>query len=236
MAPELDETPESPLVGEAATVVLLREGRTRSGGRHGVEVLLLERPHSGSFAGAWAFPGGRVDPEDGEGEAALLRAAVRETVEETGLVLDPSALVPLSHWIPPLGAPKRLRTWFFLAGHPGGEVVLNPGEHVGAEWLAPEEALERHAAGGVVLVPPTWVTLHALRGAAGVAEALARFAGRGGFERYFSHPLRGDDGVRAILWAGDAQYEDPSAAGGARHRLWIDALPWRYERTGPEEI
>ena len=223
MASDVDETPESPLVGEAATVVVLRDGAA------GVEVLLLERPHSGSFAGAWVFPGGRVDPEDGEGDAGLRRAAVRETLEETGLVLEPAGLVPLSHWIPPIGAPKRLRTWFFLAGHPGGDVVLNPGEHVGCEWMTPEAALERHGAGGVVLVPPTWVTLHRLLGARGVDDALAR-AGGDGFERYFSHPLRGDDGVRAVMWSGDAQYDDPAAMGGARHRLWIDALPWHYER------
>jgi 8-oxo-dGTP pyrophosphatase MutT (NUDIX family) len=224
MASDVDETPESPLVGEAATVVVLRDGAA------GVEVLLLERPHSGSFAGAWVFPGGKVDPEDGDGEAGLRRAAVRETLEETGLVLEPAGLVPLSHWIPPIGAPKRLRTWFFLAGYPGGDVVLNPGEHVGCEWMTPEAALERHGAGGVVLVPPTWVTLHRLLGARGVDEALAR-AGGDGFERYFSHPLRGDDGVRAVMWSGDAQYEDASAVGGARHRLWIDALPWRYEHS-----
>ncbi|WP_158251546.1 NUDIX domain-containing protein [Cryobacterium sp. M91] len=51
-------SPAAPL-GVAATVVLLRDGA------EGPEVLLLERPrHRGSFAGAWVFPGGGVDPED----------------------------------------------------------------------------------------------------------------------------------------------------------------------------
>ncbi|WP_077488853.1 NUDIX hydrolase [Sinomonas mesophila] len=255
-----EETADSPLVGEAATVVLLREAPEAAG----VEVLLLERPHSGTFAGAWVFPGGRVDPEDAvageavagesggdappwdpahdagwpawrgvppEHGAALGRAAVRETLEETGLALDAAALVPLSHWIPPIGAPKRLRTWFFLAEHPGGEVRLNPGEHVGFEWLTPAAALERHADGDVVLAPPTWMTLHGLREAAGVRAVLAARAAVPGFERYFSHPLRGQDGVLAVMWEGDAQYDDPFAGGHARHRLWTASLPWRYERT-----
>ena len=253
---DAEETPDSPLVGEAATVVLLRERPGDAGPGRGVEVLLLERPHSGTFAGAWVFPGGRVDPEDaaagepaeGVGEAhdagrpawrgvppgrgaVLARAALRETLEETGLAVVPEALVPLSHWIPPLGAPKRLRTWFFLAGHPGGEVRLNPGEHVGFAWLTAEEALERHADGAVVLAPPTWVTLHGLRGAGSVREVLERQGAEPGFERYFSHPLRGPDGVRAVLWTGDAAYDDPAADGPGRHRLWTESLPWRYERT-----
>ena len=254
---DVEETQDSPLVGEAATVVLLRD----IPGETSVEVLLLERPHSGTFAGAWVFPGGRVDPEDlvagdsaadagevplgsardvgrpawrgvaPERGAALARAALRETFEETGLALDPWVLVPLSHWIPPLGAPKRLRTWFFLAGHPGGDVRLNPGEHVGFEWLTPEEALERHAGGDVVLAPPTWITLHGLLGAGSVREALEVRGAEPGFERYFSHPLCGEGGVRAVMWSGDAQYEDPSASGHARHRLWTESLPWRYERS-----
>ena len=93
------------LVGTAATVVLLRDGA------HGIEVLLLERPrHTGTFAGAWVFPGGRVDPEDYDAAGsvppdlqaeprnpeedlpAARIAGVRETVEETGLVLAPESL------------------------------------------------------------------------------------------------------------------------------------------------
>ena len=41
-----------PSIPVAATVVLLRDA-TR-----GVEVLMIERPDRGSFAGAWVFPGG----------------------------------------------------------------------------------------------------------------------------------------------------------------------------------
>ena len=53
-----DQTAERP-IGVAATVVLLRDSAD------GPEVLLLERPrHRGSFAGAWVFPGGGVDPDD----------------------------------------------------------------------------------------------------------------------------------------------------------------------------
>src|ERR687898_710441 len=86
----------------AVTPVLLREGD------RGPEVLLLERPDRGSFAGAWVFPGGKVDDadrltEDEPEESVARRAAVRETSEECGLIVAPDALVTLSCWNPPAG-------------------------------------------------------------------------------------------------------------------------------------
>ncbi|MDQ4503457.1 NUDIX domain-containing protein [Sinomonas sp. ASV322] len=240
--------PETQAADDAATVVILRD-TSGPEGEAGVEVLLLERPGRGSFAGAWAFPGGRVDPEDfrpgdparlradddGAAPAAVplaaRRAAVRETAEETGLALNESDLVDLSCWIPPQRAERRLRTWFFLAADPGGEIVLNESEHVAFAWLAPAAALERHAAGQLALFPPTWVTLHGLVGAESSAAALAEAAERG--PRLFaSFQLFGENGrIEAVLWNGDAQYLNPGAIGNARHRLTLTSLPWVYERT-----
>ncbi|MGZ8335021.1 MAG: NUDIX domain-containing protein [Allosphingosinicella sp.] len=74
----------------AATLVLMRE---REEGPP--EILMTER-HSGMAfaAGALVFPGGRIDPEDeaaaaefpGFADAAARIAAIRETIEETGIV------------------------------------------------------------------------------------------------------------------------------------------------------
>lgn len=88
---------------DAAGLVLLRDGRA------GREVLLGRRRQSARFLpGVYVFPGGRLDPEDrlnsGFAErfqalpggldaatqrkaAALLRAAFRETFEETGVLV-----------------------------------------------------------------------------------------------------------------------------------------------------
>lgn len=229
----MPETP--PVHGDAATVVILRDGPD------GVEVLLLERHGRGSFAGAWAFPGGTVDPEDGivgdvgdsphEPPLAVRRAAVRETLEETRIALDVDALVGLSIWVPPQRAEKRLRTWFFVAAYPGGDVVLNDGEHVAFAWVTPAAALERHGAGELVLFPPTWVTLHGLLGAEKAALAVADAASRAP-EFYASLQLFAADGkIEAVLWAGDAQYENEAAIGPARHRLQVSGLPWVFERS-----
>src|SRR5690348_5643849 len=111
----MDEPPRSTAVAEpAATVVVVRDGAA------GIEVLLLRRSARPPFGGMWVFPGGRVEPGDADPSrpmdelAAARRAAVRETREEAGLVLDAATLVPMSHWTPPGITPRRFTTWFFL--------------------------------------------------------------------------------------------------------------------------
>ncbi|MEV8243278.1 NUDIX hydrolase [Streptomyces rochei] len=73
---------------QSAVLILFGEGEP---GR-GPELLLMERAGTlRSHAGQPAFPGGALDPEDGDpqGEGPL-RAALREAEEETGL--DPSGV------------------------------------------------------------------------------------------------------------------------------------------------
>ena len=215
--------------GVAATVVLLRDGAS------GLEVLLLERPrHRGSFAGAWVFPGGAIDPGDGEPgdrveEHAARRAAARETREETGLEVNSSDLVAVSVWSPPANVPKRLRTWFYYAMAPAGEPVLAPDEAIGFRWIRPDEALAAHATGELSLVPPTWVTLHGLASAASVADAL-RWA-RSGEVRYYETRFVASRNV--LLWEGDVAHADEMLldTDGPRHRLEISSLPWVYRRS-----
>ncbi len=200
----------------AATVVLVRDSA------RGPEVLLLRRPDRGSFAGAWVFPGGKIDDADREGagadadEIAVARiAAVRETREEVGLVIGAKSLVTISCWVPPRGIPLRIRTWFFAAEAPAGEIVPQEDEVEEYAWLRPGDALDRHGRGGLHLYPPTWVTLHGVSDQADAAAVLAevRLAGIRRFETAL-HP------------------ELPSTMVWSDARLETASLPWVFTPRG----
>jgi len=74
----------------AATLILMRGAASGS-----PELLMIERARTMAFAaGALVFPGGRIDPDDhllatrigsGIADAAARIAAIRETIEETGV-------------------------------------------------------------------------------------------------------------------------------------------------------
>src|SRR3954454_19001285 len=91
---------------QAATVILLRGGSER------LEVLLVKRnPAQRFMGGAWVFPGGAVDTDDGSGTAAHRAAGVREVAEEAGIDLpDARALVRFSRWITPAMVKIRFDT------------------------------------------------------------------------------------------------------------------------------
>ncbi|MFD5215824.1 NUDIX domain-containing protein [Microbacterium sp. NPDC058345] len=207
----------------AGTAVVLRDGP------RGLETLLLRRPETGSFAGAWVFPGGKVEDVDvvpGETETdAARRAAVREAQEETGMRVADAAV--LSHWTPPPQTPVRISTWFFLARDLGDELHLSAGEIVDAVWLTPEQAFDGHVDGSLTLFPPTWVTLHGLRGHRTVDEA---YASLGDPEHFATQVTPVKDGM-LITWQGDEEHPGGPGVFGARHRLTTGVLPWRYERT-----
>lgn len=214
----------------AATVVLLRDGAG------GLETLMLHRTSKVAFGGMWVFPGGRVDAADARAEdtdemAAARRAAAREAGEECDLRVDPADVVPFSHWTPPAITPRRYATWFFLARAVEGDVTVDGGEIHDHRWLSPREVLDRRDRGEVDLAPPTWVTLHDLAELPDVEAALAMAATRQPVPRYETHWCEIDGGAVA-LWDGDAGYELSDAAlPGSRHRLWMTAAGWRFERS-----
>lgn len=221
--------PDQPV--PAATVVLLRDTPS------GVSTLMLHRSSKVAFGGMWVFPGGRVDPGDhAPGDIDDLeparRAAIREAVEEARLKLEPRELVPISHWTPPAGTPRRYLTWFFLARAGDGDVVVDGHEIHDHAWLTPAEVLERRHRGEVVLAPPTFVTLSHLLHVRDVDDAV-RMARSRPPHRYATRWVPAGDGVVA-LWQGDAGYDAEDAhAPGPRHRLWMDADAWRFEHTPP---
>lgn len=214
----------------AATLVLLRDGPGA------IEVLLLERPDRGTFAGGWVFPGGKVEAVDRVGDDAddaelaeertARNAAVRETAEETGLTVAPEALVPLSQWSPPRELAVQFHTWFFVAEAAEGEIVMQASEVVDHMWIRPADALKRHGAGQLRLFPPTWVTLDTLMAYPTVDAALEAIG-----RRELQHYATRQDPQRGLaMWDGDEAYDGAAdSEEGPRHRLHVGSLPWRFE-------
>ncbi|WP_029261932.1 MULTISPECIES: NUDIX domain-containing protein [unclassified Microbacterium] len=190
----------------AGTVVLLRAADP------GFEVLLMRRPDRGSFAGAWVFPGGKVEPadlRDGDEEVEdARRAAIRETFEEVGVVVE--ELVAFSEWHPPVEAPTRIRTWFFLAAAPSTDPSPSEDEVAEIAWVRAAEALARHGAGEWMLYPPTWITLHQLSAFTDAASALSS----GGAVQLFQTRVLGSGAAQAFAWE--------------QGRLEAGELPWRF--------
>jgi 8-oxo-dGTP pyrophosphatase MutT (NUDIX family) len=154
----------------AATVVLLRGGAT------GLEVLLVRRtPRARFMAGAWVFPGGAVDPGDGEGHAGLRAAARRELREEAGIELAPEdELVAFSNWVTPARVRIRFDTWFYLAAAPAGQETRVDGrEIVEARWRAPADAVAAADRGEMTIVFPTRKHLERIAQYRSAAELLA---------------------------------------------------------------
>lgn len=154
----------------AATVIMLR------GGAEAIEVLLVKRnPDARFMGGAWVFPGGAVDRHEGEGDAALRAAALRELAEEAGIELEgPGELVPFSRWITPAQVKIRFDTWFYLAALPDGAVPrVDGGEVVDSRWYVPAAALEAARRGELLLVFPTIKHLEQLSSFSSTDELLA---------------------------------------------------------------
>jgi 8-oxo-dGTP pyrophosphatase MutT (NUDIX family) len=171
---ELNEGAET-VPRPAATVILLR------GGEHALEVLLVRRnPEARFMGGAWVFPGGAVDRAEGEGDAALRAAAIREVFEEAGITLEDAAgLVPFSRWITPAQVKIRFDTWFFLAPVPAGaSPSVDGSEIVDARWISPVAALEAAGAGELFMVFPTIKHLEQLSKFESAQAVMARARGR----------------------------------------------------------
>jgi 8-oxo-dGTP pyrophosphatase MutT (NUDIX family) len=104
----------------SAVLVLFGEGPS------GPDVLLIERAHTmRSHAGQPAFPGGALDPEDGDpAGSGPVAAALREAEEEVGLdaaSVDVLGVLP-ALWLPPSGFVVHPVVAFWRDPHPVGVV------------------------------------------------------------------------------------------------------------------
>lgn len=182
--------PEEVVVRPAATVVLLRDTAL------GIDVWLQQRAISLNFAaGMFAFPGGAVDQADAIAQfppilasahaaawrdndlsiaSSHLAAAIRETFEECGVMLDASDPVPWGRWVTPRTMHRRFDARFYVARCPPGQQP-HPltAEVANARWHLLEGAVALHVNGDLPMWPPTIATLEQLVSFEQVADVLA---------------------------------------------------------------
>lgn len=122
---------------DIALAIVVREGR----------LLVARRSGDQHLAGAWEFPGGKID--DGEEPEA---AALRELREETGLTADSAApLLVFVHDYPD----RRLRFHAFVVTSASGDVVLDGDRSF--QWVQPSSLDE------LTMPDANRAILHALR-------------------------------------------------------------------------
>jgi 8-oxo-dGTP pyrophosphatase MutT (NUDIX family) len=119
----------------AAAVAFVRDTQL------GIEIYLCRRPaHFRYYPGAFVFPGGRQDEDDGD----LRETARREVREEVGIEIDPQLLVALrdTHTNPMAGPIYHLVTFAYpIVERP--ETSVNVEEVDEEVWMSAGEALAR---------------------------------------------------------------------------------------------
>jgi 8-oxo-dGTP pyrophosphatase MutT (NUDIX family) len=96
---------------------------------------------------------------------------------QEGLRLITSDIGYVSHWITPVGEPRRFDTRFFVARAPEQQEPLHDDrETIASLWVRPQDALDRAAAGELSMITPTMKNLEFLLPHATAAEALAAAA------------------------------------------------------------
>jgi phosphatase NudJ len=121
--------------------------------------------HEQKHEQAWYLPAGRVEPGE-----TLAEAAIRETLEESGVEIELEGLLRLEHR--PLGTSARVRAFFLARPVAGSTPRTTPNEHsLGARFVTRDEARQLplrgdevmaildYAAGAPALLPMSMVVV-----------------------------------------------------------------------------
>jgi len=115
-----------------------------------------------------------------------------------------------SHWITPVGPPRRYDTRFFVTAAPPEQVPLHDDrETIANLWVNPAEALRRHQAGELDLIFPTIKNLEAIARFEKSADLLDAAAAVEHVPTVLPRITADAHGVR-ILLPGDPGYDDAS--------------------------
>jgi 8-oxo-dGTP pyrophosphatase MutT (NUDIX family) len=94
-----------------------------------------------------------------------------------GLRLIAGDIHYVSHWITPVGEPRRFDTRFFVARAPEAQEPLHDDhETIASLWLRPADALDRQASGELQMITPTLKNLEFLTASSSVDGIMAAAA------------------------------------------------------------
>ena len=179
-------------------------------------------------------------PEDAKVLAALRRRmwageiTLLDLCRELDVLLDLQRLAFFSHWVTPVGPPRRYDTRFFVAAAPPEQTASCDGEEtIAAVWIRPGEALERGRRGQFPLASPTIRTLKALSAFPDTAALLSHARQQRAVEVRRPRFAMGRAGVR-LFHEGDPPYAeickvDPHGTGRASYEI----LPGVITRLAP---
>ncbi len=195
--------------------------------------LLFARGGDGGWVDLDGVDAARLAPWRGalhRGERGMV-----ELCAEEGIRLAVDRLVYLSHWLTPLGRPKRFDTRFFLAVAPPGQTAAHDGtELLEQQWAGPADALARSTS--LKLLTPTQKTLETLAGFEDIDALLAWAAAPRTVALVMPRVAGGSTGHRPVLPGEPAWAElgriDPAGHGHASY----DIVPGRAVRLSERVI
>src|SRR3954469_7541199 len=137
------------------------------------------------------------------GERRLVDICVEE-----GLQLAVDTVHYFSHWITPVGPPRRFDTRFFVARAPEGHTYLHDErETIANAWVRPADAIDRQERGEVDIIFPTLRTLQTISRFGTTDELLTAAAAVEHVPTMLPRVVQDHDGMR-ILLPGDAGYDE----------------------------
>ncbi len=160
---------------------------------------------------------------------------IGDLCDEAGVVLAVDRLIYLSHWLTPLGRPKRFDTRFFIASVPPAQSASPDGtEMLEQRWFRPADVLRRSAE--LKLMTPTQKTLEQIVDFTTVAALLSWASTERSVPMTMPRVGQGKDGTRPVLPGEPAYAElrriDPGGHGHGSYDIVAD----RPVRLSPHVI
>jgi hypothetical protein len=134
-----------------------------------------------------------------------------DMLKHEGLRLPLQQMTYFSHWITPVGAPRRYDTRFFVAAAPQAQQPLHDNrETIDHLWIRPADALDQHQQKKFDLRTPTLHTLRLFAAHNTVASLIAHLGALGDIP--VMEPRINKEGRRVL--PGDADYEAAGTEAG----------------------